>query len=499
MRFHWIKFTTTCRVLITVAVVQLVFVIYFKTTVPLSCPDVIQNDRQNTMVHEQRQEYSDRLLRSIERNAKEIGYFVNSQLDEMKPYVKQETKEIFNEQKRLLLTRINTLRSITADKRNRKSQKLLVELEKRIQTSQNPLKCEKILRCVLPGSGLGSQMHQLVHCFLAAFGTGRVLVLEKGATMITYGTLVESVFKPLSENCRDRPSPNAVIWNGNTDQNEDVVMVTFGSIASNRGMFAPPIIPLEMKDELVKLMGEPEAWFAGAFVKYAMRLQPDIQEKIDKATSEMDLAPPLVGIHIRRTDKLLWEAQHHSVEEYMRHVVEYYDVKNLETNEEPKERKVYVASDDLTTVTELKNKYPNYKFISGQSASSRNHEGLVGVVTDVLILSKCDYLVCTFSSNVCRLSYELMHTHTADASVKFHSLDDIYYYLAPRYQVAVLPHTAGNSKEIDIEVGDVIGVRGNHWDGFSLGLNRRTSKVGLYPSFKATFKVNTGHFLDYQL
>jgi glycoprotein 6-alpha-L-fucosyltransferase len=36
-----------------------------------------------------------------------------------------------------------------------------------------------------------------------------------------------------------------------------------------------------------------------------------------------------------------------------------------------------------------------------------------------------------------------------------------------------------------MEVGDIIGIAGNHWDGNSKGSNRRTGKLGLYPSYKA--------------
>ena len=35
-----------------------------------------------------------------------------------------------------------------------------------------------------------------------------------------------------------------------------------------------------------------------------------------------------------------------------------------------------------------------------------------------------------------------------------------------------------------MEPGDLIGIAGNHWDGFSKGTNERTRKVGLFPSYK---------------
>lgn len=73
-----------------------------------------------------------------------------------------------------------------------------------------------------------------------------------------------------------------------------------------------------------------------------------------------------------------------------------------------------------------------------------------------------------------------------DAAQRYFSLDDIYYYggQKARYQMVVLAHTATRPEEIDLAVGDVITVAGNHWDGYSKGTNTRTFKTGLYPSFK---------------
>lgn len=95
-----------------------------------------------------------------------------------------------------------------------------------------------------------------------------------------------------------------------------------------------------------------------------------------------------------------------------------------------------------------------------------------------------------------------MNTMYYDAADKFRSLDDIYYYggQKARYQVAVQAHVATRLEEIDLLVGDVVSVAGNHWDGFSKGTNTRTFKTGLYPTFKVNIIIPTieanmnGHF-----
>lgn len=110
-----------------------------------------------------------------------------------------------------------------------------------------------------------------------------------------------------------------------------------------------------------------------------------------------------------------------------------------------------------------------------------------GVILDIYFLSQCDFLVCTFSSQVCRLAYEYMQTRFPDASWRFRSLDDVYYYggqLGHNVK-AILNHTAKKgTNEIDINVGDLIGLAGNHWNGFSKGKNMRTGITGLFPSYK---------------
>lgn len=84
---------------------------------------------------------------------------------------------------------------------------------------------------------------------------------------------------------------------------------------------------------------------------------------------------------------------------------------------------------------------------------------------------------------------------TEDRSIQqhplFHSLDDIYYFggqtahnLIARYDHEASPRL----KEIEMKVGDLVGVAGNHWDGQSKGVNRRTKQGGLYPSYKVVEK-----------
>lgn len=69
------------------------------------------------------------------------------------------------------------------------------------------------------------------------------------------------------------------------------------------------------------------------------------------------------------------------------------------------------------------------------AANSRfTKSSLYGIILDIHLLSRSDFLVCTFSSNVCRLAYEIMQSldqNVSDGVIEPHnrckSVDDAYY------------------------------------------------------------------------
>jgi glycoprotein 6-alpha-L-fucosyltransferase len=80
-----------------------------------------------------------------------------------------------------------------------------------------------------------------------------------------------------------------------------------------------------------------------------------------------------------------------------------------------------------------------------------------------------------------------MQTRFPDASWRFRSLDDVYYYGGQNghVMIALVDHTPlKNTEEIELRKGDHISLAGNHWNGLSKGKNHRTNQIGLFPSFK---------------
>ena len=43
------------------------------------------------------------------------------------------------------------------------------------------------------------------------------------------------------------------------------------------------------------------------------------------------------------------------------------------------------------------------------------------------------------------------------------------------------------------------GIAGNHWNGYSKGVNRETKEQGLYPQYKAIEKIETAPFELFEL
>lgn len=62
-----------------------------------------------------------------------------------------------------------------------------------------------------------------------------------------------------------------------------------------RPNYFPKSIPKDISERLVRLHGDPFAWWMGQFFKYAMRMNKDFQDYIDNQAREMGYESPIVG------------------------------------------------------------------------------------------------------------------------------------------------------------------------------------------------------------
>jgi glycoprotein 6-alpha-L-fucosyltransferase len=75
----------------------------------------------------------------------------------------------------------------------------------------------------------------------------------------------------------------------------------------------------------------------------------------------------------------------------------------------------------------------------------------------------------------------------------------LFLLILAHEQEAIIPHFPNNELEIELEIGDIITISEKHWDGHSIGHNRRTGKIGSYPSYKVKEKWRIVDFPTYQL
>ncbi|XP_014661833.1 PREDICTED: alpha-(1,6)-fucosyltransferase-like [Priapulus caudatus] len=378
--------------------------------------------------------------------------------------------------------------------RKKEADDLAELVQKRLHRLQNPTNCadaKKLVCNVNKGCGYGCQVHHLTYCLMIAYGSQRTLILNSKGWRYSHEGW-EKVFLPISDTCTSTMGGSSGHWTDEAGmKNLQIVDLPIIDSIKPRPAYLPLAIPDDLADRLMRLHGNPAVWWTGQLVRFLTRPQSELQRDIDQVREKLGFLSPIVGVHIRRTDKVGTEAALHTVQEYMYHVEDYYQ--KLELRWPVKVKRVYIATDEPRVLSEARKLYPGYTFLGDESVARTASLGqrysdasLRGIILDIHFLSQSDYLVCTFSSQVCRLAYEMLNTIHPDASAWFRSLDDIYYFGGQHAhnQRALYKHEKSSVQEIDINVGDVVGIAGNHWDGFSKGLNRNTGQQGLYPSFK---------------
>eukprot|EP00096_Caligus_rogercresseyi_P003003 TRINITY_DN1549_c0_g1_i1.p1 TRINITY_DN1549_c0_g1~~TRINITY_DN1549_c0_g1_i1.p1 ORF type:complete len:579 (+),score=159.11 TRINITY_DN1549_c0_g1_i1:458-2194(+) len=462
--------------------------------------------------------------RRIKRDVNELWRFISMRLKGFEIKFKadsntelsskmKETRDSLLSYHHAVLLDLDNLASVDgfAAWREKESKDLSTTVQNRLSALQNPSDCRNArkLSCNLnKGCGYGCQIHHVVYCFVSAIGSGRALILKsKGWRYNRSG--FENVFKPLSETCSRIPESlpgekplSRSSWPGN--EATIIVDIPIVDSVNPRPKHLPPSIPKSISSRIIRLHGDPIVWWISEVLRYILRPQPDLQLLLN--SSEEDKLPrdnsPYVGIHVRRTDKVGTEAAFHPVEEYMEYVEERFKYLDASSGSRAA-RRVFVASDDPKVLLECRKKFPDYEFYgdatvarSAAVSSRYSSDSLKGVITDIHLLSKADYLVCTFSSQVCRIAYEILQHRYPDGHDRFKSLDDIWYFGGQdeHQQEAISPHEPHSKDEIELKVGDVIGVAGNHWDGTNKGKNLRTRRIGLYPEFKTREKFRIVDF-----
>ncbi|CAG2101298.1 unnamed protein product [Medioppia subpectinata] len=374
------------------------------------------------------------------------------------------------------------LSSATMSVVNKISEHLLYDLDKELCPKTNKLVCQLNKFC-----GFGCQMHHMVYCMIVAMATNRTLIMNAeywsyaqtaggNASDASQGSRVwASVFRPLSDTCLDESGASRGAWSstpGAVDFYQVVDLPIIDDIVGKRPDYLPQSIPQELSAALTQLHGSPFVWFVSQIVRYLMRPSPAMVAFITRQKHRFKYRRPIVGVHVRRTDKIGSEAEFRPLSEYMAVVADYYDrLDRVNKLGVKADRLVYLATDDYTVWTNETKVFERkgYVFIGDPQIARTagigrrySSDSLRHIILDVWLLSESDFLVCTFSSQVCRLAYELMQTGTdhkvPDKSNAYHSFDAMYYFGGQRAhnRIAVLSHRQSHRQELELRVGDII-------------------------------------------
>ncbi|CAB3227827.1 unnamed protein product [Arctia plantaginis] len=452
------------------------------------------------------------LRRRIYSNTKELYYYVEHELGKfMQEENKEERLQVILDQvsdrKRSLLSDQQRLQEVDGYHEWRIAEAANVSdlIQRRLKHLQNPPDCKearKVICNLNKGCGFGCQLHHIVYCLIFAYASERTLILNsKGWRYNNKGW--EYVFHPISDTCVSAFDDKAVQWPVTYDAK--VISLPFIDSMAQRPKFLPLAIPKDLAHRIVRFNGDPASWWIGQMLKYILKPKTAMQKAINDTIAKMNFKTPIVGVHIRRTDKVGTEAAFHHIQEYMAHVKDYYDQLDMSRSTDAV-RRVYLATDDANVLEDARAKYPDYTFLGDASiaktaATHRRYTplSLTGLLVDLHMLSMCDYLVCTFSSQVGRVAYEMMQANRVDASDSFFSLDDIYYFGGQNAhdRVAVMDN-AGTNQDVVFLVGDMIGIAGNHWNGYGRGTNKRTNVNGLIPWYKTADHLVLYPFPEYK-
>lgn len=439
------------------------------------------------------------LRRRIAKQIREMWFYLSAQFTKVNKLLPDTARndfmkvlENFGEMQRITEHDFEELISMDGaqDIRDASAKRLSEVVQKRLYNLQNPKDCKnarKLICSLNKGCGYGCQMHHILYCFIVSYATKRTMIIDStGWRYSARGW--NAYFQPVSDSCIH--SGNGEEWDRFHDKARVVHLPIVDSMFP-RPPQMPLSVPKDLYNDIRKFHGHPFVWWISQFTKYLFKFQPNIRKEIEDKKHSLVFKRPIVGVQVRRTDKINLEAAFHGIEEYMYWVDLYY--KKLALTETFDKKRVFIASDDATVLSDARKKYPEYEFLSDNDVSRAaglqrrySDESLHGVISDIEILSDTDFLICTFSSQVCRMAYEIMNNKHTDASQRFRSLDDIYYFGGQQEHrmKAIWPHEAQGRSELDLKVGDIIGIAGNHWDGQAKGLHHASQRTGLFPAYK---------------
>lgn len=444
-------------------------------------------------------------LIDLQNNVMEIQYFLSRRRDDWS----QAEKGFMDDLVKYFWLQIHDSRELLVENHcPSKLQETSDEILDQINQIQNKRDCSdesnKVAVCDLQKAcGFGCQLHHMTWCFILSFGLNRTMVLDDNNWSYSKHGWKE-LFQPIS-NCTFKYIKDQGPMPFITGKGEDPFLAKSRVIripivdkfARNTPKVFLPKIPREWAKKMSHCHSNPVVWYASHFIHYNIRPNAKLKLHIDEQKARHNMSSKHFGVHVRRSDKIT-EAKYHDLWEYMEFVKSIRHKFN--NTKHHVDNHVYLATDEPSVLDKETANFTEYKFFGDKMVArsagmgpARYGEGnVIWVLTDLTFLAQSQYLVCTFSSQICRVAYEMMqfYRRTEDAGWRYQSLDDFYYFggQGPRFWYATTDHQVlpGMKKQIPLKKGERLKVHGNHWDGFSKvsRLDKKPQEQGIVPSFK---------------
>ena len=307
---------------------------------------------------------------------------------------------------------------------------------------------------------MGSTLHHWVYCLIYAYYHKRTLLInfdgwfylrnvKSKHGLDKYEDLFQSISKcPLTSHEMKiaKPWTKQFLTLPSDRLPQVIILASVGALYEIHKQI-PKIAHFSMPTELFYMVTrhkvEPMAWWTGILAQYIIRPNQMLQQFIEFSRDSLNFQSPIVGLHIRRTDKSQ-ESTFYNIDKYMDQINLFY------TNQSKKglqlKRRVFVTTDEPEQISRLKEHYKDYEFLhppihhltAHVNTSRYSARHLRYFIRDVILLAECDYLVVTMTSNVGRLAYELHEvTYIQSKSQHFTSLDVNYYIFGQK------PHYSG--------------------------------------------------------
>ena len=80
-----------------------------------------------------------------------------------------------------------------------------------------------------------------------------------------------------------------------TNETQVIDLPIIDTLSLHRPPYLPLAIPKDISERLIRLHGNPAAWWIGQFLKYMLKPQPKTSEMLQSMTDSLGFQKPIVG------------------------------------------------------------------------------------------------------------------------------------------------------------------------------------------------------------